>query len=97
MVAFYWWRAAGRRAWRPAAAVAVLIGLLGAVILGALAGAQQTATAYGRYLDASRVSDVFVNVSGRLPGLSLTAPITLISGLPGVRSHAAYIGLNGCR
>ena len=95
MVAWYWWRAAGRRAWRPAAALAVLIGLLGAVILGALAGAERTATAYGRYLTASRVSDVFVNVSGRLPGLSLTAPVTLISGLPGVRSHAAYIGLNG--
>jgi hypothetical protein len=94
-VAFYWWRAAGRRAWRPAAALAVLIGLLGAVILGSLAGAQRTATAYGRYLDASRVSDVFVNVSGRLPGLSLTAPITMISALPGVRSHATYIGLNG--
>ena len=84
-----------RRAWRPAAALAVLIGLLGAVILGALAGAQRTATAYGRYLDASRVSDVFVNVSGRLPGLSLTAPITMISALPGIRSHASYIGLNG--
>jgi ABC-type lipoprotein release transport system permease subunit len=95
MVAWYWWRAAGRRAWRPAAALAVLIGLLGAVILGALAGAQRTATAYGRYLAASRVSDVFVNVSGRLPGLSLTAPITAISGLPGVRSHATYIGLEG--
>ncbi|HEY2240235.1 MAG TPA: ABC transporter permease [Streptosporangiaceae bacterium] len=95
MVAFYWWRAAGRRPWRQAAALAVLIGLLGAVILGALAGAQRTATAYGRYLVASGVSDVFVNVSGRLPGLSLTAPITMISALPGVRSHATYIGLNG--
>ena len=95
MVAFYWWRAAGRRAWRPAAALAVLIGLLGAVILGALAGAQRTATAYGRYLAASRVSDVFVNVSGRLPGLSLTDPITAIATLPGVRSHATYIGLDG--
>jgi FtsX-like permease family len=95
MTAWYWWRVTGRRSWRPAAALAVLIGLLGAVALGALAGAQRTSTAYGRYLSASRVSDAFVNVSGRLPGLSLTAPITLISDLPGVRSHATYIGLNG--
>jgi hypothetical protein len=85
MMAWYWWRVTGRRSWRPAAALAVLIGLLGAVALGALAGAQRTSTAYGRYLNASRVSDAFVNVSGRLPGLSLTAPITLISDLPGVR------------
>jgi hypothetical protein len=95
MVAFYWWRVAGWRSWRQAASLAVLIGLLGAVLLGALAGAQRTVTAYGRYLAASRVSDVFVNVSGRLPGMSLTAPITLISSLPGGRSHAAYLGLNG--
>ena len=30
-----------------------------------------------------------------MPGLSPTEPITLISSLPGVVAHAAYIGLNG--
>ena len=36
-MAWYWWRVTGWRSWRPAAALAVLIGLLGAVTLGALA------------------------------------------------------------
>ena len=63
--------------------------------LGAVAGARRTASAYGRYLTSINASDVFVNVPGRLPGMSATQPITLISSLPGVVSHAAYIGLNG--
>src|SRR6266705_31318 len=76
-------------------ALALLGGLLGAVALGAIAGARRTATAYGRYLAAIKASDVFVNVPGRLPGMPVTAPIRLISSLPGVVSHATYVGLNG--
>ncbi len=38
---------------------------------------------------------MFVNVPGRLPGLPATRPVTLISALPGITSHAAYLGLNG--
>ncbi|HEY3034009.1 MAG TPA: hypothetical protein VGJ54_05045, partial [Streptosporangiaceae bacterium] len=70
-------------------------GLLGAVALGALAGARRTATAYGRYLASIHASDVFVNVPGKLPDMPVMRPITLISSLPGVVSHAAYVGLNG--
>ena len=75
--------------------LAVLVGLLGAVALAALGGARRTATAYGRYLSASNVSDVFVNVSGRLPGMSATQSLSLISSLRGEVDHAAYLGLNG--
>jgi hypothetical protein len=91
--AVYWWRAAARRSWRQALVLALLCGLLGAVALGAAAGARRTATAYGRYLAASRVSDVFVNVQGIVPGMPVLKPASLISSLPGVASHVAYIGV----
>ena len=95
-MARYWWRTGvARRSWRQAAVLAVLVGLLGAVALAALGGARRTATAYGRYLSASNVSDVFVNVSGRLPGMSATQSVSLISSLRGAVGHAAVLGLNG--
>jgi hypothetical protein len=94
-VAFFCSRAAVRRSWRQAMVPALMGGLLGAVALGALAGARRTATAYGRYLTSIHASDVFVNVPGKLPGMPVVRPITLISSLPGVVSHAAYVGLNG--
>ena len=94
-VAFFCSRAAVRRSWRQAMVLALMGGLLGAVALGALAGARRTATAYGRYLASIHASDVFVNVPGKLPGMPVVRPITLISSLPGVVSHAAYVGLNG--
>src|SRR5690242_8042565 len=88
-------RPAVRGSWRQAVALALLTGLLGGVALGAVAGARRTASAYGRYLESINASDVFVNVPGRLPGLPATRPYTLISALPGVTAHAAYIGLAG--
>jgi hypothetical protein len=81
--------------WRQVTALTLLVGILGAVALGALAGARRTDTAYDRYLTAIKASDVFVNVPGVLPGMPATRPVTLISSLPGVVAHAAYIGLNG--
>jgi putative ABC transport system permease protein len=92
--AFYWWRATRRSTWRSALAVALIGGLLGAVALAALAGARRTASAYGRYLAATRASDAFVNVPGTVPGIPLTQPMTLISRLPGVTAGAGYIGLD---
>jgi len=88
-------RSAIRDSWRQALALALVGGLLGAVALGAVAGARRTATAYNRYLVSVNASDVFVNVPGTLPGMAATRPVTLISSLPGVISHATYIGLNG--
>jgi FtsX-like permease family len=94
LVALACGRSAIRGSWRQVLALALLAGLLGGVALGAVAGARRTAAAYGRYLAAINASDVFVNVPGSLPGMPATRPVTLISSLPGVISHAAYIGLN---
>jgi putative ABC transport system permease protein len=88
-------RPAIRGSWRQALALALVGGLLGSIALGAVAGARRTATAYGRYLASINASDAFVNVPGSLPGTPATRPVTLISSLPGIISHAAYIGLNG--
>ena len=64
-VALACWRSAVRGSWRQAITLALLIGLLGAVALGALAGARRTATAYGRYLAASDASDRLRPLPGR--------------------------------
>src|SRR5437763_11159336 len=89
------WRPALRGMWRQVLALALLAGLLGGVALGAVAGARRTAAAYGHYLAAINASDVFVNVPGWLPGMAATRPYELISALPGVVGHVAYIGLSG--
>jgi FtsX-like permease family len=92
--ALYWWRGTWRSSWRAAVTVALLSGILGAVALGALAGARRTASAYGRYLASINVSDVFVNVPGQVPGLPVTRPIELISRLGGISASSAYLGLS---
>jgi hypothetical protein len=88
-VALYWWRATGRTAWRPALVVILLTGVLGAVSLAAVAGARRTESAYGRYLKTVRASDVMVNIPS--PDTSLIAKV---EHLPGVRSGAAWAGLD---
>jgi FtsX-like permease family len=88
-VALYWWRATRRTAWRPALVVVLLTAVLGAVSLAALAGARRTESAYGRYLGTVRASDVMVNIPS--PDTSLIAKV---EQLPGVRSGAAWAGLD---
>jgi len=85
----YWWRAVRRRTWRPTVIVILVCGILGAVALGSLAGARRTESAYGRYLRSINSSDVQVNIP--VPGTSV---IATVSALPGVRSSAAWLGLN---
>ena len=87
--AWYWWRATRRSAWRPALVVVLLTGLLGAVSMAALAGARRTESAYGRYLQSIRASDVMVNIPS--PDRSLIAKV---EHLPGVRASAAWTGLD---
>jgi hypothetical protein len=86
--AWYWWRATWRTTWRPALVVVLLTGLLGAVAMASLAGARRTESAYARYLQSIRASDVMVNVP--TPDTSLIAKV---ERLPGVRSSAAFAGL----
>jgi hypothetical protein len=91
--ALYWWRATRGNSWRAALAVALIGGLLGAVALGAVAGARRTASAYGRYLASTNASNALVNIPGIVPGAPVAHPMTVISRLPGVTAGAAYIGL----
>jgi hypothetical protein len=67
--AFYMCRGTGRGLSRAILVVALIGGLLGAVALGALAGARRASTAYDRYLTSSNASDALVNVPGVLPGM----------------------------
>jgi FtsX-like permease family len=88
-VSWYWWRATWRGVWRPALVVILLTGLLGAVSMASLAGARRTVSAYGRYLQSVHASDVMVNIPS--PDMSLIAKV---EHLPGVRSSAAWAGLD---
>jgi MacB-like periplasmic core domain len=88
-LAFYAARATWRRSWRMTLLIALIGGLLGAVALGALAGARRTDSAYGRYLRAANDSDVMVNIPG-----PLLPAVRDVEHLPGTLSGAAWIGLN---
>jgi hypothetical protein len=72
--------------WRSWAGLALLAGLAGGVVLAAAAGARRTDTAYPRFLQASRASDVLVSPEGtgfggyydalgRLPEVRVVAPL----------------------
>ena len=54
-------RAEARRRWRAWAAVVVLVGVVGGLVLGSLAGARRTHTAYDRLVAESEAWDVLVN------------------------------------
>jgi FtsX-like permease family len=88
-IAWYTWRASWRRSWREALVIAVIGGLLGAVALGALAGARRTDTAYGRYLASINASTVMIDVPA-----PLLPVIKHIEHLPGSSSSAVWLGLN---
>jgi len=51
-------RAVGRQRWRAWLALALLVGLGGGIVLGALAGARRTDSAYGRFLKEVNAFDV---------------------------------------
>lgn len=88
-LAWYAARATWRRSWRTTLLIALIGGLLGAVALGALAGARRTDSAYGRYLRSVKDSDVMVDIPGHLLPL-----VRQVEAEPGVVSSAAWIGVN---
>ncbi len=88
-LAWYAGRATWRRSWRMTLLIALIGGLLGAVALGALAGARRTDSAYGRYLRAANASDVMVDIPG-----PLLPVLDEVMRVPGALSSAAWIGLN---
>jgi hypothetical protein len=79
--------------WRGWTVLALLVGLAGGAVLTAAAGARRTASAYPRYLQAYRASDVLVSPAntglggyydalGRLPGAALVAPVVGLQAFP---------------
>jgi hypothetical protein len=89
VIAWYTWRASWRKSWRAALVIAVIGGFLGAVALGALAGARRTDTAYGRYLASIDASTVMVDVPA-----PLLPVIKHIEHLSGSSSSTVWLGLN---
>ena len=55
-----WFRAEFRRRWRGWVALSLLVGLTGGVVIGAVAGAERTDTAYDRFLQEMNPYDVVV-------------------------------------
>ena len=79
--------------WRGWVAFALLAGLAGAVVLAAVAGARRTASAYPRFLEASRAADALVSPANtgfggyyaalaRLPGVLAVAPVQGVQAGP---------------
>ncbi|HEV3354790.1 MAG TPA: FtsX-like permease family protein [Acidimicrobiales bacterium] len=84
-------RAELRARWRAWAAVALLIGLVGSVVLTTAVGARRTDTAYARYLRRSHAADVLVSPSNR--GLPDYYPA--LARLPQVAALGVGVGLQG--
>jgi hypothetical protein len=82
-----------RARWRAWVSLAVLVALAGGCVLATVAGARRTGSAYQRFLQASKASDVLVSPAGtgldgyyralaRLPSVAAVAPIVGLSFLP---------------
>jgi ABC-type antimicrobial peptide transport system permease subunit len=77
-----------RLRWRPLAALALLLGLIGGVVLTAAAGARRTDTAYPRLLQWARAAQVDV-----LPGTNGPVPpgyFAAVARLPQVSAMSVY-------
>lgn len=74
-------RAEARRRWPAWLAVVLVIAVVGGLVLGALAGARRTHTAYDRLVEDTEAWDALVN-----PDLGADSAITpeAVAGLPGV-------------
>jgi hypothetical protein len=88
-IAWYACRSNWRQMWRITLVVALIGGLLGAVALASLAAARRTDSAYGRYLAATRDSDVMVDIPGPIMRV-----ITAVEHAPQAVSSAAWIGVS---
>ena len=82
-----------RARWRGWAVLVLLIGLAGGAVLTAAAGALRTDSAYPRFLEASKASDVLVSPTGsglggyytalaRLPDVAAIAPLVVLQAVP---------------
>jgi hypothetical protein len=82
-----------RARWLGWAVLALLAGLAGGAVLTAAAGARRTASAYPRFLQVYRGSDVLFSPAGsgfggyddalaKLPGVAAIAPLAGLNALP---------------
>src|ERR1700759_4010844 len=81
-----------RARWRGWVVFALLVAVSGGAVLGAVAGAQRTGSAYPRFLRASNASDVLVSPTAtglggyyralaRLRGLAAVEPLAVLNTL----------------
>ena len=84
-------RADLRRRWKSAVAIAILIGIAGAVVLTAYAGARRTDSAYPRYLTATHAADFLVATESSGPSLT-NRFYHRVASLPEVRRSGIVLG-----
>jgi hypothetical protein len=96
-VASYRLRTTFGRQWAGLASLALLIGLIGGLALGALAGARRTQSSFPAYLGSTNPSDLTVLTalagSGKAPGYD-PALVAKIARLPHVEHVESYAGTN---
>jgi len=88
-VAWYRFRATFGRRWGGYLAIVLLVGLVGGVAVGAVAGARRTQSSFPAFLRATNPSDMDIDVGAYNPKL-----IGQIAQLPQVTSLKSYLGLN---
>ena len=76
-----------RRRWRSAAAIALLVGVVGAIVLATVAGARRSDTALERFNTASRSSQLEISV-----GRPSTAQLSRFRETPGIAGLARLRG-----
>jgi ABC-type lipoprotein release transport system permease subunit len=79
-----------RTRWRGWAVLVVLVAVAGGAVLAAAAGARRTNSAYPRFLQVSKASDLLVSTGGGLGGY-----YRALARLPGAAAVAPFAGLNG--
>jgi ABC-type antimicrobial peptide transport system permease subunit len=80
-----------RAGWRSWTALAVIVAIAGGAVLVAAAGASRTNSAYPRFLEQSRASDVVVSPLG---GPGVNGYDAAVGALPGVAARAIVVGIN---
>src|SRR5271168_1090660 len=86
-VAWYRFRATFGRRWGGYLAIVVLVGLVGGLAMGAIAGARRTQSSYPTFLGSTNPSDMNVAVfsANGAPAPNLTQKIAHLAGVQRVR------------